>query len=458
MRFSSETIKISGNSKYLIEKLYTHLVNDKNYAIILDSANCGRYDYLCWDPFLIFKSFDNNILIKKKNFEKIYKRDPFNFLELIFKDHKIKRSSDLPLFFGGAVGYIGYDNAQFIENIKLPKRFLNIPDIFLIFPQKIICIDHVEKNLFFFDYTSQNNELNKIKDIISIEEKEDNYYQHSIDPIAYLSEFESNINLVQYIKKIDKAMQYIRAGDSYQIKICQRLSKEFRGNAFNLFKILKRINPSPYSAFLNLRDFHLVSCSPEHLIKLENNLAETRPIGGTYPYTKDKDEEIIKKFIADEKEKAEHTMLIDMERNDLGRVCEFGSTHVSELMTVEKYSHLVHLVTNIKGKLRNDKTCFDLFKSMFPGGTITGCPKVRTMEIISELENERRGPYTGSIGFFNYNEEMDFNILIRAAILKDNYAYIHVGGGIVADSNPEREYYETIDKAKALMLALKNVT
>ena len=225
---------------------------------------------------------------------------------------------------------------------------------------------------------------------------------------------------------------------------------------FEIYKRLRIINPSPYAAYLELDNFSIVSNSPEHLVKVEHNKVETRPIGGTYPRTsnKKKDSKLLEQFEKDEKEQREHNMLIDLERNDLGRVCKYGSITVNEHKTIEEYSHLYHLVTNIQGQLQKNKDVFDVLASMFPGGTITGCPKIRTMEIIDKIEPVTRNCYTGSIGFINFSNEMDFNIIIRTLIVKNNKGYIQVGGGVVADSKPKREYQETIDKAKAIFEAL----
>lgn len=437
-------------------------------SVVLESVKGGRFSYICLDPFMIYKSKGNRIEIEKCGNKAILRGNPIEELRKVMDDFVIEHSArDLPFFFGGAIGYFGYGLAQFIE--ELPSNTTDdilLPDCYLIFPRITIAFDNIDKvaSIVIID-SSDDKELNYIADIINNSYKNssegfsiDNGLIKRIKDSIDVSKISSNFSFEQYKKAVEKCKEYVLNGDSFQIKISQRLEEDFKGlDAFELYKVLRQINPAPYSAFIDFDGIKLVSCSPEHLISLKDGIAETRPIGGTYPRGKDKDEDakLIKRFKSDKKELAEHTMLIDLERNDLGKVCKYGSIKVNELMSIEKYSHVFHIVTNIKGELRDDKDCFDLFKAMFPGGTVTGCPKVRTMEIIDEIEPITRGPYTGSIGFINFNKEMDLSIIIRTAIISNNKAYIQVGGGIVADSVAEKEYYETIDKGMALIEAIR---
>ncbi|MFH1429349.1 MAG: anthranilate synthase component I family protein [Candidatus Margulisiibacteriota bacterium] len=248
---------------------------------------------------------------------------------------------------------------------------------------------------------------------------------------------------------VEKSKDYIRAGDTYQVNVSQRFSTPFDGDPFRLYQILTEINPSPFGGYLDFGDLQIVSCSPERLLELRGQKVETRPIAGTS--TPDKHGELH----LSEKDRAEHIMLVDLERNDLGRICEYGSVKVNELMTIEPYSHVSHIVSNVQGKLCADKNWRDVVSACFPGGTITGTPKVRTMEIISELEPTARGAYTGSMGYVDYRGDMDLNIIIRSFIIKDRQAYFQVGAGVVADSVPAAEYEETLHKAEALRLALE---
>lgn len=420
-------------------------------SILLESQKNGRYSYIALNPYMIFKSKKQRIEIIKDEKRILKKGNPLNELKRILSK-KINRKKSWPLFYSGCIGYFAYDISHFFE--KLPATAiddLNLPDIYMIFPRDIIFFDHKKKVMKIISKSKQNI-VNIIERINMNNAKRDANSKSNNEKIR----FKSNFTFAKYKKAVDKCKEYVRKGDSFQIKISQRFECEINEDSFEIYKKLRRINPSPYAAYLNFEDCTLVSCSPEHLVKVENGNIETRPIGGTYPRGRNsqEDDRILKKFLQDEKEKAEHMMLIDLERNDLGRVCEYGSVVANEKMAIEKYSHLMHIVTNIKGRLQKDKTIFDVLKAMFPGGTITGCPKIRTMEIIDELEPVARGPYTGSIGFINFSNEMDLNIIIRTLIIKGSKGYVQVGGGIVADSNPKREYEETIDKAKALFEAI----
>ena len=327
-----------------------------------------------------------------------------------------------------AYGFISYDCCRLIE--QLPDRVKNdlgTPDFLFIVPEKI---SFTEPRCLASGSSGQKNPGNR--DVQSRGVPGSNLSKH---------EFE---------KLVRKAKEYIAAGDIYQVNLSQRLEVGFDGDALKLYERLTRINPSPFASYFDLGDLKIVSCSPERLIKLENGLAQTRPIAGTRPiWAKEQD------LILNEKERAEHIMLVDLERNDLGRVCEYNSVEVNEKMVIERYSHVMHIVSNVRGRLSKDKNWFDLLCAMFPGGTITGCPKVRSMEIIEELEPVKRGLYTGSIGYIDpINQIMDMNIVIRTIVLKKTKAYIQVGAGIVADSIPEKEYQETLHKAQAMLEAL----
>ena len=253
-----------------------------------------------------------------------------------------------------------------------------------------------------------------------------------------------------FLSIVQRAKDYIKAGDTYQVNLSQRFTTPFTGDPFQLYETLTEINPSPFGGFLDFGDLQIVSCSPERLLELRGREVQTRPIAGTGTVEQGHSLHL------SEKDRAEHIMLVDLERNDLGRICEYGSVQVNELMTVEPYSHVSHIVSNVRGLLKKGLSWSDVLKACFPGGTITGTPKVRTMEIISELEPTARGPYTGSMGYINSNGDMDLNIIIRSFVIKDNIAYLQVGAGIVADSDPQKEYEETMHKAEALRLAIAN--
>lgn len=387
-------------------------------SFILDSANNIGQSFIGWDPLFIISACDGE--------------NPFEKLENEF--HKNKNHPE----FKGIFGYISYDAAWHLE--KLPncaKNDLELPTIYFIAPRKLEIIKHAARKTAAarLQLGSKNVKL------------------------------KSNFSKREFEEIVKKAKEYIKNGDIYQANLSQRLETDTEEHPFHIYKRLREINPSPFASYFNFGDFQIVSCSPERLIKLEKGVAQTRPIAGTRPITATEDE-----LLLNPKERAEHIMLVDLERNDLGRACEYGSVQVDEKMVIEKYSHVIHIVSNVVGNLRHDKNHFDLLKAMFPGGTITGCPKIRSMEIIEELEPVKRGIYTGSIGYILPDGTMDFNIVIRTIIMTSDMgpetsdrpprnnptkAYIQVGAGIVADSDPEKEYYETLDKAQAMLEALK---
>ena len=339
----------------------------------------------------------------------------------------------------GAFGFISYDFAWEIEKLpSLAKDDLLIPKIHFVVPETLVIFDHLKQALEILGPCKQP--LTPFSPSPLLRGKGIGDGGHN--------QITSNFSEKAFEKVVKRAKEYIAAGDIYQANLSQRFEAKLKEHPFDIYKRLRQINPSPFASYFDFGDLKIVSCSPERLIKLENGLAETRPIAGTRPITATAEE-----LLLDPKERAEHIMLVDLERNDLGKVCEYGSVCVSENMITEKYSHVIHIVSNVKGKLRKDKTKFDLIKAMFPGGTITGCPKIRSMEIIEGLEPVKRGIYTGSIGYIMPNK-MDLNIAIRTIVIKNDAAYIQVGAGIVADSDPEREYQETLHKAQAMFEAL----
>ncbi len=396
-------------------------------------------------PLSVFESLYNghgSFLLESPNATGKLERYSFigiNPVETI-TDFETLRKADLK---HGAFGFFSYDFGWEIEDLpNLAKDDLKIPKLLFVIPQTLIIFDH----------------LKQVIEILADDPAE--IVDRLKQPIPFPlikgegekgdggNPFPSNFTKPAFENAVIKAKEYISSGDIYQVNLSQRFQTKIREHPFEIYKRLRRINPSPFASYFDFGDLKLVSCSPERLIKLENGIAETRPIAGTRPVTAKPEE-----LLLDPKERAEHIMLVDLERNDLGKVCEYGSVAVDENMIVEKYSHVIHIVSNVTGKLRHGKDKFDLIKAMFPGGTITGCPKIRSMEIIEELEPVKRGPYTGSIGYIMH-DKMDLNIAIRTIVARGNTGYIQVGAGIVADSIPEREYCETIHKAQALFESL----
>ena len=418
----------------------------------MSDKDLGRYSFIGFDPFLAIKSKNKNVFVNGRHFI----GNPIKILKKKLSFFKSIRHDGLPLYFGGAVGYFSYDAAHFFE--KLPRNAkddINAADIYFSFFDKSVIYDHFKKEITIValgnGYDELLCQLSKIKDKIMGKQK-------PINKKIQCGALRSNFSKEGYISSIKKIKEYIRAGDTFQVNLSQRLEAEISGDPLALYNELVKINPSPVSALLEFDDISIISSSPERLVRLENGIVDTRPIAGTRPRgkTKEEDLKLEKELLGSEKERAEHTMLVDLERNDLGRVCDYGSVKLTEAMTVERYSHVMHLVSNIQGKIHKSKDRFDLLKAVFPGGTITGCPKIRTMEIIDELEPNARGPYTGSLGYFNFAGDMDFNIIIRTLIMKGNKIYTHAGGGIVADSIPEEEYKETLYKAQAMLEAVKS--
>lgn len=349
----------------------------------------------------------------------------------------------------GAFGFLSYDFAWEIEQLpNLAKDDLGIPRVNFVIPETLIIFDHKNHEI----------EIKSGDPSIIVDRLQSPYRSPRPDArsnnVTEQRNGPRNPNPTSNLEKevfkniVNKAKEYISAGDIYQVNLSQRFESEINEHPFEIYKRLRKINPSPFASYFDFGEIKIVGCSPERLIKLENGIAQTRPIAGTRPITAQEDE-----LLLDPKERAEHIMLVDLERNDLGKACEYGSVRVDENMIIEKYSHVIHIVSNVVGKLRKDKNKFDLIKAMFPGGTITGCPKIRSMEIIEELEPVKRGIYTGSIGYI-MEDKMDLNIAIRTIVMKEDKAYIQVGAGIVADSIPEQEYHETLHKAEAMFKAL----
>ncbi len=407
-------------------------------GLILDSARNGERSYVCLDPLLEFRSTGKKIVLRENGEERILGGNPFEELEKIVSAYRMEK--------GGAFGYFSYEMGRFIEELpRSAKKEIKAPEAWFMIPRRIVEFDHEKGTQEIQEVGGDAQETaERIEKAPEMEEPEARQRKEI--------ELEKYFTREGYIKAIEKAKEYIYAGDAFQIVLTQCFKAEITKDPLRIYKILRKINPSPFAGYLDAGDFQIVSCSPERLLRMENGIAQTRPIAGTYPKEKASEKE---RFLKDIKERAEHVMLVDLERNDLGRVCEPGSVEVDEMMEIEEYSHVMHIVSNIRGKLFEGKNAFDALKACFPGGTITGCPKVRAMEIIDELEPIERGPYTGSLGYFKFNGEADFNIMIRTMVIENGMAYIQGGGGIVADSVPEKEYEETLYKVRALIEAVE---
>ena len=392
-------------------------------------------------------------------------------LQSVLNNFKSDGIDYLPHFWGGAVGYFSYDMARHFERIPtVAVDDLHIPEIYIGFSDEVIVFDHDEKVLKVIvclksdeDYRKGVERVNKLVSKIRSQKSALSEVEGS-----EVRNLKSNMSKVQFMDIVKRAKDYIKKGDIFQANLSQRFEADFEGEPWEFYKRLNEINPSPFGGYINFDDMSIVSASPERLVKVtplyptlvrleSGGLIETRPIAGTRPRGKNSQNDIAlsKELLLNEKERAEHIMLVDLERNDLGRVCKYGTVKVDELMILESYSHVWHIVSKVTGELREDIKFIDILRACFPGGTITGCPKVRCMEIIEELEPVRRGIYTGSMGYIGYDGMVDLNIIIRSALVKGGRIYFNAGAGIVADSEPEREYEETLFKARAIIEALK---
>ncbi|MHB9154322.1 MAG: anthranilate synthase component I [Endomicrobiales bacterium] len=449
---------------------FLKLAADSPYAYLLESVEggerWGRYSFISWAPERVFLSRGNEFCIFTPGETPAWKqtKDPLSELKAVMSAFQPVEIEGLPRFWGGAVGYASYDMVRFFERLPdRPEDTLNVPLACYLLTNRLVIFDHLShtvKIVICVDL-SRNKDIERayrsaereIKEIVSSLRR----------PLAVKTKaaqkakaLVANMTPAGYRRKVEKAKEYIRAGDIVQAVISQRFSRPTGARAFDIYRSLRLVNPSPYMYFLRLGDFDLVGSSPEILVRKEEDLAETRPIAGTRPRGKTEEEEnrLALELLADPKERAEHIMLVDLGRNDLARVCLPATVRVPQLMTIEKYSHVMHIVSSVKGKLKPGLDAYELFRACFPAGTVSGAPKVRAMEIIDELEPTARGPYAGAVGYFSYSGNMDMAITIRTIVLKDRVAHAQVGAGIVADSVPENEFQETRNKVAALFMAI----
>jgi anthranilate synthase component 1 len=452
-------------------------IDTGGYSYLLESVEGGekwaRYSFLGSNPSIVFKSRGNRIFITKDSVTKEEKvdGDPLNFLKRLMSEYKPVKMPELPRFFGGAVGYIGYDIVRFfeslpheaIDDLHIPDSVFVITDTILIFDNvgqkiKVVSNAHVKDGDIESAYRKAVERIDSVINRLKSKacgERSESIRSQKIQNSK--SEIRSNVSKEVYKEGVLKCKRYISDGDIFQVALSQRLETDFKAEPFNIYRALRTINPSPYMYFVKFGDINIVGSSPEVLVRLEDELVEIRPIAGTRPRgaTEEEDNRLIRDLLNDEKEKAEHIMLVDLARNDVGRVSQKGSVEVNELMLIEKYSHVMHIVSNVRGRLENGMNCYDVLRATFPAGTVSGAPKVRAMEIIEEIEPTRRGVYAGALGYFSFSGNMDMAIAIRTLLIKGNTAYLGVGAGIVADSEPEREFEETMNKGKALIKAIE---
>jgi anthranilate synthase component 1 len=444
------------------------------YSFLLESVEGGerlaRYSFLGTDPFLIFKSKGRDVqIIERWRADKVTLddgQDPLHVLKSLLSRYKWVDDPELPKFCGGAVGYIGYDVVRFFE--KLPDRTvddLDVPDCFFVFTDTLVIFDHLKHRIKVVCNPEVGSDPGTTYDLAAekIDEIVERLRQTTLPPGAsHTGESvalspSANMTQREYEAMVEAAKEYIQAGDIIQAVLSQRLSAPLEADPFDVYRALRSLNPSPYMYYLSYDDITLIGSSPEILVTEDRGVVTTRPLAGTRPRGKNDEEDLAleKELLADEKERAEHIMLVDLGRNDVGRVCEYGTVTVDELMVIERYSHVMHIVSNVRGQLAADKDQFDVLRATFPAGTLSGAPKIRAMEIIEELEPAKRGTYGGAIGYFSFSGNMDTCITIRTILVKDGTAYMQAGAGIVADSVPANEYRECMNKAGALVRALE---
>ena len=449
-----------------------------NYAFLLESVeggeNVARYSFLGSQPSVLFHSKGHQVTIEYlERGETVVQEyeDPLSALEELMQNYRPVDNAELPKFHGGAVGYMSYDMVRFVE--ELPDNTedeLQLPDCFFMIAETILIFDHVNHQIkvvanAHIDGDVDGAYADALAKIDALVEKltaasevhlrtDSGEHQGRYDKI--ISDPQSNFTKSDYEAAVRRAKEYIAAGDIIQVVPSQRFSCPVSVDSFEIYRALRMVNPSPYMYYLKFDGFDIVGASPEMMVRVEDGLVQTVPIAGTRPRgaTPEEDKELERILLADPKERAEHVMLVDLGRNDLGRVCEYHTVEVTELMIVERFSHVMHIVSHVIGRLREDLTAFDVLRACLPAGTLSGAPKIRAMEIIDELEPTRRGTYGGTVGYFSFSGSADTAITIRTAVIKDGTAYVQAGGGVVADSAPETEYYETLNKAKAMLSAI----
>lgn len=426
----------------------------------------GRWSFLACDPFLTYRTRGHRIEITDANETRIMEGDPFLVLRDILSDIYVTRPNNAPPLIGGAMGYFAYDLGRFVE--RIPENTVDdvpVADCHLGIYGAVVAIDHVSDRAWVCAIGAPETDPGSADHLAERRASElasrlaQSHPDPSFRPAPQATEVlpvNSNFTHAEYIDALKRVKEYIAAGDIYQANLSQRLTSPLATSPWALYRRLTSSNPAPFAAYFETPDCAVISCSPERFLQVRSGAVETRPIKGTRPrgITPEEDERLAAELINSVKDRAENVMIVDLERNDLGRVCEFGSVHVPELFALESYATVHHLVSTVRGTLRPGTTALDCLRASFPGGSITGAPKVRSMEIIEELEPTRRGVYTGAIGYVCFSGDMDVNIVIRTLIVKDGLAHFQVGGGIVADSDPESEYQETLDKAQALARGL----
>ena len=427
-----------------------------NYSFLLESVEGGerlaRYSFIGTEPSLVLGTGNENPV------------DPLNLVEKEFARFRPVSIADLPRFHGGMVGYLSYEVARYFERLPCPEQDpQGLPESVLMLADTLLVFDHVTHKIKVVSHAHLDGDVDaayreatrKIDDLVTRLEQPIPSRTAKKTPSAK-AKVSANFSQAEFEAIVSQAKEYIYAGEIIQAVLSQRLARRTYAHPFAIYRALRSINPSPYMYYLQLGDFYIAGASPELLVRVENGIVSNHPIAGTRSRSKNAAEDLAleDELKNSEKERAEHIMLVDLGRNDIGRISEPGTVQVPQFMDVERYSHVMHLVSHVQGKLRAGLSQFDALRSCFPAGTVSGAPKIRAMEMIAELEREKRGPYAGAVGYFDFSGNLDTAIAIRTIVIKDNMAYIQAGAGIVADSIPEQEYQESLNKAQALLTAI----
>jgi anthranilate synthase component 1 len=462
-------------------------IQEGDWAFLFESVvggeRLGRYSFLGSGPFLRFQSFGNRVQIHTSDGAKtgsafdlklgpnieLDHPDPLRLLEEKLAAYRAPHVPGLPRFCGGAVGYSAYDAVRYVERLPHPPPDdRHLPDLCFAFYDRMVIFDHLTKTIAAVAHAhvdqsdlagSYRKACERVDRLVErLQQGVADLQLTDIAPVGVVDRpYQSNFTPEAYEAAVDKCKEYIKAGDIFQVVLSQRLQTETRARPFDIYRTLRVVNPSPFLFYLKAGPLCLVGSSPEIMARVEGDRLIIRPLAGTRPrgQTDEEDERLAAELLADPKERAEHIMLVDLGRNDVGRVARYGSVTLDDVLTVEKYSHVMHLCSTVTGRLQPGKTAFDALRSCLPAGTLSGAPKVRAMEIIDELEPHRRGPYGGAVGYIDFSGNMDTCIALRTMVLKGQTVYLQAGAGIVADSVPEREYEETMNKARGLLRALE---
>ncbi len=445
------------------------------FESVVGGEKVGRYSFLTSDPYEQLEAYGH--LVRRVRYlpdgstetteEEV--ADPLAVLEAIVSSKRAAVIPGMPPFCGGAVGYAGYDTVRYVEKLpNAPPDDRHLPDMAFALYGSMVVFDHIHKTLFVValaetgdgvDLRNSYDDACRRVDALVAQLQEPDVDLHVTDLVdADPDELQvqSNFRREDFEAAVERCLEYIRAGDIFQVVLSQRMQTTITASPLEIYRTLRVVNPSPYMFYLRTPNVTLVGSSPEIMVQVQNGVVVTRPLAGTRPRgaTPEEDRRLAEELLADPKERAEHVMLVDLGRNDIGRVAKFGSVELSDVMTIERYSHVMHITSNVRGQLDEGRTAFDALRACLPVGTVSGAPKVRAMEIIDELEPHRRGPYAGAVGYIDFNGNMDTCIVLRTLVIQGNQAYVQAGAGIVADSVPANEYQETMNKARGLLKAL----